>query len=140
MKARRLKEPPAARVPLEREVQAAIVHYLRTLGLHVERRNVGMVPVGAASAGKFRASAEKGASDLLVILPGGRFCAIEVKRPGGKPSPAQVAYLERVNRAGGLGFVATSAAEVRGVLEGLELLAAAAAVAWKSSEGFISRR
>ena len=40
--------------------------------------------------------------------PAAVFLAIEVKRPGGKPTQAQQEFLDKVNEAGGLGFVATS--------------------------------
>ncbi len=48
---------------------------------------------------------ERGVSDLLVCYQG-RFLAIEVKRPGGKVSPEQERFLERVRAAGGIGLVA----------------------------------
>ena len=60
----------------------------------------------------------KGIPDILGILPAGiaggpgRFLAIEVKRKGGKVSPHQAQFIDRVNRMGGLGFVAYSAQDV----------------------------
>lgn len=45
-----------------------------------------------------------------------RFLAIECKRPGEEPSPAQAAFLEQVRQAGGLAIVATSVADVRKAL------------------------
>ena len=61
----------------------------------------------------------KGIPDILGILPagiaastGGRFLAIEVKRKGGKVSPHQATFIDRVNRMGGLGFVAYSVEDV----------------------------
>ena len=53
----------------------------------------------------------KGISDLLVCHRG-RFIAIEVKRPGQRATREQLRFLERVEDAGGLGLVATSAEEV----------------------------
>lgn len=48
-----------------------------------------------------------GMSDVMGQLRrSGRFLAIEVKRPGEKPTPEQIAFLDTVNAAGGLGFVA----------------------------------
>ena len=52
-----------------------------------------------------------GISDLLCCVRG-KFVAIEVKRPGGKPTKEQECFLEKVEQAGGLGLVATSADEV----------------------------
>lgn len=56
----------------------------------------------------------KGISDILGILPDGRFLAIEVKipnkggQPKSKPTDHQLWFLNEVNRNGGLGFVACS--------------------------------
>jgi hypothetical protein len=73
--------------PLERDIQAALADWLRWHGWLVERRNVGMIPV-AGKGGAFRKSHERGDADLLCIRAG-RVVKVEVKRPGGKLSPAQ---------------------------------------------------
>lgn len=54
----------------------------------------------------------RGTPDLLCCVCG-CFVGIEVKRPGGKPTPEQLAELERIEHAGGLGIVATSVEDVR---------------------------
>jgi hypothetical protein len=59
----------------------------------------------------------RGVSDLLVCYQG-RFIAIEVKRPGGRVSPEQERFLERVRAAGGIGLVAYG---VDDVIDGLEV-------------------
>jgi hypothetical protein len=56
--------------------------------------------------------------DLIVHLAIGRFLAIEVKRPGGKLTLDQTAFLEAVRQNGGIAIVATS---VDDVMEGLGL-------------------
>lgn len=43
---------------------------------------------------------------MLGQLPHGRLLGVEVKAAKGRTSPEQVAFLERINRAGGLAFVA----------------------------------
>jgi len=53
----------------------------------------------------------KGISDILGVYKG-RFLAIEVKRPGGRVSPEQRAFIERINDEGGIGFVAYSVDDV----------------------------
>jgi penicillin-binding protein-related factor A (putative recombinase) len=53
----------------------------------------------------------KGISDILGVYEG-RFLAIEVKRPGGRVSSEQRAFIERVNEEGGVGFVAYSVDDV----------------------------
>lgn len=47
-----------------------------------------------------------------------RFLAIEVKRPGEKPTPDQAAFLEAVQAAGGIGIVATCVDDVASALGG----------------------
>jgi hypothetical protein len=52
-------------------------------------------------------------SDIIGCrLKTGRFLAIEVKRPGGKPTPEQQQFIDTINHAGGLAFVARSIEEV----------------------------
>ena len=60
---------------------------------------------------------QRGISDLLGCY-NRRMFAIEVKKPGGKPTPDQIAFLDAVRGAGGIGFVATSTEDV---IEGLNL-------------------
>lgn len=54
---------------------------------------------------------KKGMSDLLGILEGGYFLAIEVKSAKGKLTEEQENFLAMVNRFGGCGIVARSVAE-----------------------------
>jgi hypothetical protein len=46
----------------------------------------------------------------------GRFLAIEVKRPGGKATQEQQQFIDTINAAGGLAFVAHSIEEVQAQL------------------------
>ncbi|NCX94329.1 MAG: VRR-NUC domain-containing protein [Gammaproteobacteria bacterium] len=55
-----------------------------------------------------RFSYRDGISDIIGIAPDGRFVAIEVKRPGKKPTPTQAEFLEMIRRQGGIAIVATS--------------------------------
>lgn len=55
----------------------------------------------------------KGVSDILGVLePGGRFLAVECKRPGEKLKPAQEAFQSTVTAAGGLALVVTDVKEL----------------------------
>lgn len=93
----------------EQAVQKDILSYLKIRGIvawknHIDRRRyqVGMV----------------GAPDIVGYLPGGRFLAIEVKRPkGGSVSAAQDEWIERAMIAGCCAFVARSVDEVREIVE-----------------------
>jgi len=59
----------------------------------------------------------RGISDILGCYQG-KLLAIEVKKPGGRVSPDQTRFIERVNAEGGIAFVAWS---VDDVVERLEL-------------------
>jgi len=59
-----------------------------------------------------------GLSDLVGITPTGRFFACEVKVPGQKPRENQLAFLEAVNKRGGIGFWTTSETDAIGMLFG----------------------
>lgn len=53
----------------------------------------------------------KGISDIVGIYQA-RPLYIEVKRPGNKPTPEQVRFLDEVNTNGGIGFVAYGTQDV----------------------------
>ena len=57
-----------------------------------------------------------GAADYLICLPGGRFCALELKAPGNRPTALQQAWLDTVTAAGGLAWYATTLDELRWLL------------------------
>ncbi len=112
---------PARSRSLLREgtIQAAILRYLRLdrRVAWVERFNAGAhLSEETRPNGKTRRRmirfAFPGCSDLLGQLRDGRFLAVEVKTPRGRISPAQRAFLERVNANGGVGLVARSLDEL----------------------------
>jgi hypothetical protein len=59
---------------------------------------------------------KKGSADILGCLPDGRFLAVECKSKGGRLSPEQSAFLEKVRGMGGLAIVARSFRELEAVL------------------------
>lgn len=114
--------PLVAPAPPEAEVQRAILDTLRFLGVDCWRANTGAVAAEHKGRSRFVRFGVKGQSDILGILPGsGRFLAIEVKRPGNRPTADQVAFLMRVNDAGGIAFWATSARTVEHAIKALLL-------------------
>jgi len=97
---------------LEKEIQKACLDYLRVRkilcwknrAVGIVKPNGSYIPIPAN---------ERGVSDIIGILPTGRLLAIEVKRPGTKPTAEQEAFLVSVNLYGGLGFVARSIDDIQ---------------------------
>jgi hypothetical protein len=103
------------RVPTEADIQRDCVASLERWGAVVIRTNSGAVKVADRLV---RFNRKPGCSDTLVCLPGGRFAAVEFKRPGKRATEKQSAFLAEVVAAGGLGLVATSLSELRAQLRG----------------------
>ncbi len=106
----RLKRKPKAvnTAPLEKDIQKAIVEYLRLVGAVAIRVNSGAISGEHNGKKRFvRFNSEPGCSDIIACLAG-RFVAIEVKRPGKKATDAQTSFLDSVRQAGGVAFVADS--------------------------------
>ena len=96
------KAKPAA--DSEAAIQKHIINYLTRIGAVVLRTNSGQIATAAGHTIRLGAA---GTSDLTV-LHRGVWYSIEVKKPGNVATALQSAYLDRVNTAGGVGFVATS--------------------------------
>ena len=63
-------------------------------------------------AGRF---ATIGVSDIICCI-NGRFVALEVKAPGGKATPLQLDFIEKVKAAGGIAGVVESVTQVQELL------------------------
>ena len=105
--------------PKEVEIQRAILEWLKLNGIMAWRSNTGgaAFPNGRGGFQHVRFGFS-GVSDIIGILRYppfdlGRFLAIEVKRPGNKPTLDQEAFLEGIRSNGGMAFVATSVDDVR---------------------------
>ena len=110
----------------EAQIQRAILEYLKLKGVFCWRQNSGAFRLHGAGGDRFVRAGFPGISDILGILRlavqldgptqrwyNGRFLAIEVKRPGQKPTPDQQAFLAAVKANGGVAFIATSVEDVR---------------------------
>lgn len=97
------------KIPRLREEQK-ILDYLRFRGLPCyKHQNAGI----RKSDGSYIPTHTRGVSDIIGCIPNsGRFLAIEVKRPVGKPTAEQQQHIDTINEAGGLVFVARSTEEV----------------------------
>jgi hypothetical protein len=97
----------------EGRIKAAVLRYLQRRGVFCWNN-----PTGAAQTapGRWVSFGKKGSADIIGILPGGRFLAVEVKAPQGRLSAEQREFLERVSALGGMAVVAKSAADVDAAL------------------------
>ena len=98
-------------VPLERDVQSAVLDMLKLRRdvAWFERMNTGGM---VNPNGQYVRFGFKGCADILGQMRDGRFLAIEVKRPGAVPTEEQQEFLGRVQRAGGVAFVAWSVDDI----------------------------
>lgn len=96
---------------LEKDIQEAIITFLRLKKYVIFKHHSTGFTSGKDGFRTFRLG-DKGIADLIGCTPAGRFLAIEVKRKGGKISEDQRAFLESVNRNGGIGIVAFSLDDV----------------------------
>lgn len=90
----------------EQDIQTSIMNYIKSIGgLPVKFNNMGIY-------------ATAGVSDILACIKG-RFVAIEVKKPGGKPSALQLNFIDAINKIGGLAFWADNLDDVKDKLKEL---------------------
>ncbi|MFZ4539365.1 VRR-NUC domain-containing protein [Propionivibrio sp.] len=92
---------------------AALIEVLRALRAHpavswAERMNSGAARIG----NRFVKFGFTGCPDVLGQLRDGRLLGVEVKAPKGQLRPEQRIMLERINGAGGLGFIARNCKDV----------------------------
>ena len=97
----------------EARIQKSIIDWLEYHGAIALRTNAGMI---RTQNGSMVRVGEAGTSDITCCWFG-QFVAIEVKTPKGKVTDLQQAYLDRVNTAGGIAFVARSLDDVVARLE-----------------------
>ncbi len=109
--------PKALPKPLEKDIQAMILDYLTLRRVFAWRTNAGAMQ-GHHKGKKwfFKFHSIDGVSDILGCFEGRLLC-IETKRPGKNATESQQAFIDSVNRAGGLAFVARSVEDVRHELD-----------------------
>jgi hypothetical protein len=96
---------------VEQSIQRAILDYLRFRGIPAIK--ITTTGIYVRSRDTYIKNPSKGALDIYACLPpNGRSCWIEVKKPGGRVSPEQQQFIDIINQAGGLAFVAHSVEEV----------------------------
>lgn len=112
---------PKINNPKESDIQNSILEYLNAMGILCWRNN--NIGVWDPTKKIYRKSTScyhlKGISDILGIVDSRMLC-IEVKRPkGSKVSADQIAFIEMINKHGGLAFVARSIDDVKRHLKDL---------------------
>jgi hypothetical protein len=98
----------------ESDIQRLIMLALSEAGCLIWRNNTGVLKNAAGIPIKFGLCV--GSSDLIGIAPGGRFLAVEIKTPTGKPTPEQTRFLEAVRARGGIAGIARSPADALALL------------------------
>ena len=93
----------------EGRVKAAVLHFLEKRGIEAWNNPTGAVRIAPDRWVHF---GKKGSADILGILPGGRFLAVETKAKNGRLSPEQIEFLEKVRGLGGVAIVARSFQEL----------------------------
>lgn len=121
------------RRPRETDTVKAILQFLALHKIPAWRVNTGAFRAEYKGETRFHRFGAVGMADIVGVWPlcanrdcrsrmnvcritehcHGLFLAIEVKSATGKVSPAQAAFLDTVNAAGGKGFVARSVADVQ---------------------------
>jgi hypothetical protein len=112
-------KPPAGTVGIEvkmsksdtpeNQVKAGVLKYLKLRGIKAWNNPTG---AGRIAPDRWLHFGKKGSADILGILPGGRFLAVECKAPHGRLSPEQREFLEDIKALGGLAVVAKSWLEI----------------------------
>jgi hypothetical protein len=93
--------------PKEGDLVKQVIAYLNLRRVFAWRQNQGAVASTHKGKRSFvRFAGVEGISDIIGILPGGRFLAIETKVRPNKPTKVQRAFLDAVTLAGGLAIVA----------------------------------
>lgn len=88
----------------EQDIQKEIIDYISSIGgIAFKQNQIGIY-------------AQAGVPDLLCCVKG-RFIAIEVKKPKKKPKAIQNAFIEAINKCGGIAFYATSVDDVKCMIE-----------------------
>jgi hypothetical protein len=115
-KAQEAARPPKPPKPeLEADIQRKIINLLKRRGAVVTRVNSGHL----TTEGRHINLASAGTSDLIVLYRG-KYLALEIKRPGNKPTGKQQRFLDSVRLAGGIAMILTSVAECEALLDAIK--------------------
>ena len=83
----------------------------------IEQKLTLMVKKRGGICPKFVSPGFDGVPDRIVLLPGGRMAFVEVKAPGQKPRPLQIARQKLLERLGFRVYVLDSIEQIGGILD-----------------------
>ena len=93
------------------------LEYLKATGYFVWRNNVCCAKIGK----RYMRFGLAGSSDIIGIMPDGRFLAVECKREkGGVLTERQISFLTKINLNGGVGICVKSVEELITKLKKIE--------------------
>ena len=84
---------------------------------YIEQKLVKAVKERGGIAPKFVSPGLDGVPDRIVLLPMGRIAFVEVKSPGKKPRPLQLARHEMLRKLGFKVFILDDAADIEKILK-----------------------
>lgn len=86
----------------------------------IERKLVAAVKSRGGICPKFVSPGFDGMPDRVVLLPHGKFGFVEVKRPGEKPRPLQIARHRLLRKLGFLVFVLDEEEQIGGMIDEIQ--------------------
>ncbi len=86
----------------------------------IERKVVSAVKSRGGICPKFVSPGFDGMPDRVVLLPNGKFGFVEVKRPGEKPRPLQIARHRLLRKLGFLVFVLDGEEQIGGMIDEIQ--------------------
>jgi len=93
----------------ESRIKIDVLRYLERRGFFAWNNPTGCVRI---APDRFIRFGKVGSSDIIGVLPDGRFLAVETKTQKGRLTPEQAAFLEKVRGLGGVAILARSFQEL----------------------------
>ena len=86
----------------------------------IEQKFVTAVKTAGGLALKFTSPGFDGVPDRIVLLPGGKMAFVEVKAPGEKPRPLQLARHRLLRRLGFRVYVLDDESQIGGIVDEIQ--------------------
>lgn len=102
--------------PGEAAIQREVLRYLHARGILAWKAGSGAIRLAYKDKMRYAVFGKVGQADIIGLLPGGRFLAVEIKRDTGRLTIGQRIFLEDVAKRGGAAMVVRSVAECHALL------------------------